>query len=50
MYTGYATKKILELITHLYSHYNRISATKMSVNYEKLLSRYNAEEPLGGLT
>ena len=48
-YTGYSKKTTLALITHIYYHYDRISATDMAENNENLRSCYNAEDPLEGL-
>ena len=49
-YTRYASKTTLNIITHIYTHYTRISVTDMLANDKKLLSRYNAKELLGGIT
>ena len=49
VYTGYATKSTMELITHLYKNYNRISATDITENNKRIRATYNAEEPLESL-
>ena len=48
-YTGYATNTTLELITHLYYHYARISSTEMLDDDKNLRSSYNVGGALEGI-
>ena len=48
-FTGYVNKFTIELITHLYNNYTRISATDIAANGGRLCVPYNAEEPLESL-
>ena len=40
----------MDLLTHIYDHYARISPSGMAANNERLGASYNAEEPLESLT
>ena len=40
----------MDLLTHIYDHYARISPSGMAANDERLGASYNAEEPLESLT
>ena len=35
-YTGYATRSTMDIITHLYEHYTRISLSDMAANNDIL--------------
>ena len=48
-YTRYATRSTMDLLTHLYKNYARISPSDMAANDERLRASYNAEEPLESL-
>ena len=39
----------MELLSHLYKHYTRISSTDMAANDKRLRAPYNAEDPLNSL-
>ena len=49
LYTGYATKITLALLTHLYTNYACISATYVAASNKNILSQYKLEDPLEGI-
>ena len=48
-FTGYSEATTLKLLSHLYTHYARISATDLAENTKKLWEAYNSDEPLKSL-
>ena len=48
-YTGYATRLTMDILTHLYKNYARISPSDMTSKNERLQALYNSEEPLENL-
>ena len=48
-YTGYDTRSKMDLLTHLYKNYARISSSDMAANDERLRTSYNAEETIESL-
>ena len=45
-YTGYVISSTMDLITHIYQKYFRVSLSDMATNNERIQASYNSEEPL----